>query len=211
MPWPLNWVEKVMTLVVPPASADTLPVVQLSSSAPPASCNCSIWQCESTPPGSTSSPPASTVRSPFRSRPIAAMRPCTTPTSARKTSAAVTTVPPATTSSYSAIAHLRYQRPRRLGPRSRRAKQARWFDLDTQTAGDRQQGEVATRNAVGDAADPAFQRSQARRQMGGGRRLIRCEQDIANDRVGLAHQRVHRSEQHVVVFNDLAQQVGKNV
>ena len=50
-----------MTVVVPPASAEVLPVVQVSSSAPPFACSCSMWQCESTPPGSTSSPAASIV------------------------------------------------------------------------------------------------------------------------------------------------------
>ena len=88
-----------MTLVVPPASAEVLPVVQLSSSAPPSCCNCSIWQCESTPPGMTSSPSASIVRSPRRSTPTAAMRPPTMPTSAGTYRMAVTTVPPATTRS----------------------------------------------------------------------------------------------------------------
>ena len=37
MPWPLNWVEKVTTEVVPPARQAVLPVDQVSSSAPPPS------------------------------------------------------------------------------------------------------------------------------------------------------------------------------
>ena len=93
MPRTLNWVANVMTLVVPPASAEVLPVTKVSSSVPPSSRNCSIWQCVSTPPGITSIPSASSVRAPFSPSPIAWIRPSAIPISERNISTGVTTVP----------------------------------------------------------------------------------------------------------------------
>ena len=99
MPWPLNCVEKVMTLVVPPASAEVLPVTNVSSSAPPPACSCSIWQCESTPPGITSRPFASIVRSPRQVEPDRGDATTDDPDIGLEHIGRVTTVPPAITRS----------------------------------------------------------------------------------------------------------------
>ena len=52
----MNWVEKLTTVVVPPASAAVLPLWNVSSSAPPPCCSCSMWQWLSTPPGKHQQP-----------------------------------------------------------------------------------------------------------------------------------------------------------
>src|SRR3989441_5036309 len=87
-------------VVTPPQAAAIVPDSKSSTlRTPPTSA--SRWVCTSTPPGRTSSPVASISRRPgARDGSIAAMRPPSTPTSARTESAAVTTVPPRTTSSW---------------------------------------------------------------------------------------------------------------
>ena len=47
---PLSCVENAITVVVPPAAAARVAVVQSPAILPPDEDGCAMWQCESTPP-----------------------------------------------------------------------------------------------------------------------------------------------------------------
>jgi hypothetical protein len=89
-----------MTVVVPPQAAERVAVKKSSAVMTPVEDRCAMWQWLSTPPGVMMRPSASMSRRPAASLvPIVAIRPSTTPMSARKTSEAVATVPLRTTRS----------------------------------------------------------------------------------------------------------------
>src|SRR6185312_6417084 len=104
-PSPVAGMAKSMIVVVPPASAARLADSKLSSVTNSPS-GTATWQCESTPPGITSSPVASSTSAP--STPIAGsstpvIRPPATVTVAAPLQESVTTVPPRITRSGPAV------------------------------------------------------------------------------------------------------------